>query len=295
MTKHHPCPALPRLIASVALLVSAAMLSGYTFYELQTSVGPIPLRWYETEITVFHDSALTMDAPGDAVLDAISSSINTWNEVDCEHPILGNGGPVQDGTAFTTSNGSRNGANIIIFEDSATWQSNRSGQEQFDTSLTVALTTIFHSARTGEILNFALEMNDGSFDFGIEPTGYAFDIQNTLTHELGHVIGLDHTMLDVVDTTQQTMYFQTEPAETLKRDLGQDDMDGFCALYEQEWKEEIPDPTGCSAAGLTGPNGTTGTTAAWMAILVAALLALTLVARIRERGVKARFARARTN
>lgn len=127
MTKHHPCPALPRLIASVALLVSAAMLSGYTFYELQTSVGPVPLRWYETDITVFHDSALTMDAPGDAVLDAISSSLNTWNEVDCEHPIMQDGGPVQDRTAFTTSNGSRNGANIIIFEDSATWQSNRSG------------------------------------------------------------------------------------------------------------------------------------------------------------------------
>ncbi len=288
-----PSPA--RLAIAGLLVMSATMLSGYTFYEIQTSVGPIPLRWYQSDITVYHDSALTMDAPGDAVLDAISSSLATWNEVGCEHPILQNGGPVQGGTPFKISNGSENGTNIIIFEDSETWHTNRSGQEQFDPSLTVALTTIFHSARTGEILNFALEMNDGSFDFGIEPTGYAFDIQNTMTHELGHVIGLDHTMLDVVDTSQQTMYFQTEPAETVKRDLGQDDMAGFCALYTQEWKEAIPDPTGCSASGFGKRSHRSDTTAATMALLFALLTTLTLAARIRDRGVKTRSAGARPN
>lgn len=289
----NPSPA--RLAIAGMLVMSATMLSGYTFYEIQTSVGPIPLRWYQPDVTVYHDSALTLDAPGDAVLDAISSSLATWNEVDCEHPVLQNGGPVQDGTAFKTSNGSENGTNIIIFEDSATWKSNRSGQEQFDTSLTLALTTIFHSAWTGEILNFALEMNDGSFDFGIEPTGYAFDIQNTLTHELGHVIGLDHTMLDVTDSSQQTMYFQTEPAETLKRDLGQDDMAGLCALYTQEWKEDIPDPSGCSASALGKRSDRSDKAMPTMVLLFALLTTLTLAARIRDRGVKARSAGARPN
>jgi len=242
----NPSPA--RLALAGLLMVSAAMLSGYTFYEVQTSVGPIPLRWYDSEIDIFHDSALTNDAPANLVSDAISASMAAWNEVDCDHPVMIDAGAVTDGVAFDSDGtNSRTGTNLIIFEDAATWQANRTGNDQFDTSLTLALTTVFHNARNGEILNFALEMNDSAFSFGIQPTGYAFDIQNTITHELGHVVGLDHTLLDVPDCTLQTMYFQTEPAETLKRTLGDDDMAGLCALYAEEWKQALPD-TGCSAS-----------------------------------------------
>ncbi len=246
----------PRILAAAGLCAAAVMLPGYTFYEIETDVGPIPLRWYIDAVDVFHDSSLTPDAPSDGVLDAINASLAAWDDVACEHPALVNAGPVTDGAAFKIDDdtNSRHGTNIIIFEDEAAWDANH-GDSELDMSMTVALTTIFHVASTGKIMNFALEMNDPAFKFGIAPTGYAFDIQNTITHELGHVMGLDHTDSGATDWTQQTMYFQTEPAETLKRTLGDDDRAGFCELYSTDWKADLPDPdVGCSAAGLGGGN-----------------------------------------
>lgn len=241
---------LRRVLAALALCAAGLLLPGYTFYEIETEIGPIPLRWYDETIDVYHDAALTADAPADGVLSAIYASMAAWNDVDCVHPELVDAGSLADGEAFEIDedNDSRHGTNLIIFEDSTTWAANRAGVDQWDSSLTLALTTVFHVASTGKVMNFALELNDTPFTYGIAPMGYAFDIQNTITHELGHVIGLDHTESGIDDRTWQTMYFQTEPGETMKRTLEADDTAGFCYLYSVDWKKDVPDGTGCSAS-----------------------------------------------
>ncbi|NOZ86804.1 MAG: matrixin family metalloprotease [Deltaproteobacteria bacterium] len=66
-----------------------------------------------------------------------------------------------------------------------------------------------------------------------------YDLQSVLTHELGHVFGLDHTP----DPTA-TMYAIVAPGETKKRTLAQDDMDGLKHLY--------PDNSGMNGSHCTG-------------------------------------------
>lgn len=65
------------------------------------------------------------------------------------------------------------------------------------------------------------------------------DLRNTVTHEVGHFLGLAHTAV-----ASTTMYSLTQPGETQKRTLSPDDVAGVCAIY--------PKPSGCSSAGGAG-------------------------------------------
>jgi len=52
------------------------------------------------------------------------------------------------------------------------------------------------------------------------------DLENVMTHELGHYLGLAHsTVLDA------TMFASAEAGETIKRDLDPDDIEGLCTIY----------------------------------------------------------------
>ena len=62
--------------------------------------------------------------------------------------------------------------------------------------------------------------NDGSSD--------AFDVGNAITHELGHLLGLDDSAY-----TDATMYGSAPLGETKKRTIEQDDKNGIATLYAQ--------------------------------------------------------------
>lgn len=53
-----------------------------------------------------------------------------------------------------------------------------------------------------------------------------YDVQNVMTHEFGHMLGLDHT-----DVAWATMIEGTSKGEIWKRTIEQDDINGFNALY----------------------------------------------------------------
>src|SRR5262249_10086549 len=93
----------------------------------------------------------------------------------------------------------------------------------------------------------------------------AYDLQDVVTHELGHLFGLGHEMVD----TNATMYPSADTCESLKRDLDPDDLAGLQYLYV----EVGPASAGCAVGG----GGTQGG-----ALLVVGLLAL---ARLRRRAV----------
>jgi uncharacterized protein (TIGR03382 family) len=143
----------------------------------------------------------------------------------------------------------------------------------------VALTTVLHDPASGRILAADIELVGWDGTAGplgsLPPHGWYFtcfpgaqpaticgsygqdlcvyqDLQNTLTHESGHFIGLAHSPVPGA-----TMNATTQPGETLKRSLSSDDIAGVCAIYPQ-------------AAGGCGCGGGEGTGA--VSLLAAAAL-----------------------
>jgi hypothetical protein len=111
----------------------------------------------------------------------------------------------------------------------------------------IALTTVTYRPSTGEIIDADVELNgwDGTgslsgadgyyFTCGNYPTVCTapgqqnciyMDVQNTVTHEAGHFLGLGHTTV-----SGATMFPSASAGDTNKRTLEADDVSGICSIY----------------------------------------------------------------
>jgi hypothetical protein len=100
----------------------------------------------------------------------------------------------------------------------------------------LALTLLWHDKNTGQILDVDMELNTGAGTFNdcvsFPCTINMIDLQNTVTHEGGHLLGLGHSTVPgstMEASTQSNM-------ETTKRSLEDDDRAGYCALMLPEFK-----------------------------------------------------------
>ncbi len=137
-----------------------------------------------------------------------------------------------------------------------------------------AITTVFYvdrpgDPRDGELLETDLELNGVGFQFGDDGEVGRMDMQNTLSHELGHIMGLDHTCYtrrggapsfdsnqDPVPycfplsglpeaITESTMFNFADPGESKKRSPGPDEVRAVCELYASR-------PATCTDAEMPG-------------------------------------------
>jgi hypothetical protein len=122
-----------------------------------------------------------------------------------------------------------------------------------------AVTSVYVSRATGQILEADIELNAFDFswaDLALHPSMTAQDLQDVLTHEFGHLIGLDSTCREpaapptatlddqgqpvpACDVAPQavrdtTMFDVFSPGETNKRTLEDDDRNGLCATYPRD-------------------------------------------------------------
>jgi len=94
----------------------------------------------------------------------------------------------------------------------------------------VALTFVHYDEATGEIVDTDVAFNGANFSFGLvddpENCDGITDIQNTMTHEAGHMLGFDES-----DVDGATMWPYTFECDIEKRTLADDDIAGLCVLY----------------------------------------------------------------
>lgn len=90
-----------------------------------------------------------------------------------------------------------------------------------------ALTVVTFDQCTGEIVDADVTLNDADLDFCTDfcKPGQQ-SLCNTLTHELGHVLGLDHSL-----ALESTMDSSGPSGQTKKCTLHGDDLQGACAAY----------------------------------------------------------------
>ncbi len=98
----------------------------------------------------------------------------------------------------------------------------------------IAITRNFYlagdSPQSGMILDSDILLNGVNHEFSTTPVIGRHDIQNILTHEVGHFIGLGHEVTPF--DNDATMFAQASPNEVKKRILKTSDLDGLFAAYE---------------------------------------------------------------
>ncbi|MFK7988413.1 MAG: matrixin family metalloprotease [Sandaracinaceae bacterium] len=205
----------------LALLLCLVASPAAAFERTAVSGSDARLFWRFRTVTVrpLYDSS--DDVPGVEVASALSRSIAAWNQASqgCSDMLLVDGGM---GTGFATNlgGGEHDGENRIVWRESG-WPE-EAGTE------TLALTTLVFRRQSGQILDADIDLNGVNHGWSTAPTppmGLT-DTENTLTHELGHLIGLAH----VIDPGA-TMFEASPPGDIDKRTLSQDEVDGVCTIY----------------------------------------------------------------
>ncbi|HQL56547.1 MAG: matrixin family metalloprotease [Myxococcota bacterium] len=264
---------LASLIAFVPKIASA-----YNWYPLDDYPDRF-IRWYQPNIPVFLDDRPPLNAELEDVVQTITKSINTWNNVQCDHPIFDDIEMVIGQLPVVEKEKVTEGTNLIVFQNSEEWDHYHPTGDNpaIDWPMVLALTTLYYDPVTGEINSYSLEINDERFRFTTTVRPRSYDIENTITHELGHVLGLDHPDDDLKDAT---MYAKALTGETKKRTLETDDIEGLCNLYGDNWPDEPPeDPSRSGGCSSIGDSMDTKQLAAWAALLAAVIFFI-----IRRRG-----------
>ena len=195
----------------------------------------LPIAWPTRTVVILTNTNGTSKIDDkEGTYEAIRRSLQTWGAVSCADFTLVDGGLTDLPIAETKpTNGTPDMKNVITFR-SVDWPHQKS---------LLALTTIIFDKTNGDIVDADMELNAVHFEFSVSETQVLIDVQNTVTHELGHVLGLDHPCLKRDPTSgesvcvsspeikEATMYQNAPTGETKKRDLHQDDVDGICAIY----------------------------------------------------------------
>ncbi len=237
---------------SLLALTALAASQPASAWEVLTNEAGQELQWAFMPIEYRINAANDQGISELSVNTAISTAIDQWTGVEDANILFDDLGATE---LAATEYGDDN---VIYFEPD--WQ--------YDASL-LALTASWSNSETGEILGFDIRINADDHLWTVSGEGDRSDLQNMITHELGHVVGLDHTSVD----STATMFGTAVTGETVKRELKWDDKDGARYLYSGI---TVPQTRGLGCS--TAPGGR----ASW-----APLLALSAL-MIRRRGADPR-------
>jgi len=149
---------------------------------------------------------------------AVKSSTMTWSSVSGSTARLEYGGTVTLIGDFTRRLNVPDGKNTVEVVPSGWF---------FGPSL-VALTVLQYETDTGKVSEADIFLNGQDYKWGdiALQRDVSADVQNIVTHELGHFLGLGHSQYRLA-----TMSRTTRPSETRRRNLSIDDEDALYYLY----------------------------------------------------------------
>jgi hypothetical protein len=225
------------LMAACTLLLSlAAVPSSASAYTLkQTSTGA-SVRWYASSIAIRIDPALEAMLPEGQARAALGMASDAWRGIGDAPEIV-----IEQGAPAAYDADKRNNGVYLLNE----WPFNANQ---------LAVTVLTYS-KAGEILGMDVLVN-GSKRFELlseEKSAVgadAHDFAAVMTHELGHVLGLDEGHED----EQATMWPYIAKGELHQRTLTEDDERGVTDAYATA-AAQAKAAAACSATGSIGSDG----------------------------------------
>lgn len=300
-----------RLALLLAVLLVAPAAGAQVYRRTVVPGQPLCLNWLSREFVYHVDSAGSLRTPRDTEFPAIDASFDTWRTLSatCSDFTFVRGEDVSRPKVGYVLGGDN--LNILTFRETAcqdvvpfddpcieaeTCANDYSCWEHGD--LTIGLTTTTFSNKNGVILDADIELNasqpGGTLGFlftvvssplceGLpNPDCVATDLQNTLTHEIGHAMGFDHVFEPL-----STMEASAPPGETQKRVIDAGTAAGFCDTYPRGLPPTQCTERGVSSKKLSALSAGTGCAAAPGALLPGVLLGAWALWRRRMRTPRA--------
>jgi hypothetical protein len=280
-------------LVGLALTLSLAA-EPYVRLRVETDIANDPkahcLWWGRPDIVFRQSSVGNPGTTGETEFTAIAESFASWQAISdgCGSFTLSEGPRTSSRKVGSASKGGTD-ENVVLFRQTrcsqvvsasdGCWRREDCGNTHdcWDALPDViALTFSSYEPRSGEIRDSDIEFNGERFVFttvdspnctqGNHHQGcVAYDIQNTATHEIGHLLGLDHSLV-----ATSTMYRSAPPGETSKRSLDADSQQFVCDVYPRgrpaqdcrvdTYKGTLGQAAGCNAI----PGAGAAALLAWM-------------------------------
>lgn len=226
-----------RRLLTAVVLVSTTLLSVVPVrsYTLQSTEGPLAaqVKWPTRRITVALSSSLYAPPsnikPGSDVLGAVRRALAHWSAAANIQFVEA----VSKAESISAVTSGGDGLSLITVahtpENAAPF-----GGASSDTS---GRTRIFYT-ESGTITEADIALNPAQ-QFSTDGTPGTYDLEATLTHEIGHLLGLDHS--GVAGATMQPRQGKNglyKMAALVPRSLSEDDRAGVRALYGARGENE---------------------------------------------------------
>jgi hypothetical protein len=203
-------------VAKGALLGAAglsllATLAAFAHERLRVDGDGVPLEWPQpANIGIVINSQGSDDIPDGSHETALRLAIEDWNDVEGSDLHLAEDATTEE---QARSDYEATDLHLILFDET-----NASGY--FGGGGIVAITPVWFFSN-GQILDADVLFNGAEFEFTTSAVAGRFDVGDVGTHELGHLLGLDHS-----GWAGATMYPYVDPAVVLQRSPSLDEVHG---------------------------------------------------------------------
>ncbi len=201
-----------RTLALAAALVLGAAAGGLAHERLRVGGDGAPLYWSSpSSVGIVINSDGSDDIPDGSHETSLRLAIEEWNAVEgTSLKLVENTSDSQQArTDWAADN-----IHLILFDED-----DSSGY--FGGGGIVAITPVWYFT-SGQIIDADVLFNGSEFSFTTSGEPGAFDVGDVGTHELGHLLGLDHS-----GWAGATMYPYVDPVVVLQRSLAADEVHGL--------------------------------------------------------------------
>lgn len=268
--------ALPALLATLGSWALATPAHAYVRYQLEKNnqLTGVYEQWKQTCIPlVVYPNDLATEMTSDEVVGAASAAADAWSKVGISGTYL----DIQINTSLdVTPTTGQDTYHDIVFKNH--WCDLGDTTCQTDA---LAITSVWAGQTSGTIVDADIEVNaenDFWADLVTHPssTNSKQDLQNALTHEMGHLIGLDHNCytqgmdpVHMVDNAgmlvpactspdadiNDVMYVTSAPGDISKRTLKPDDIQAVLDIYPLAKDPHVCPPIGTNVSLATSNTG----------------------------------------